>query len=61
MCQWEVSIARLYIIRLFQTCAFFTIFNLPPIRPFNTFSDGVSHLQVDAAVSAKQRLGHIVP
>jgi len=32
--------------------------NLPRIRSFNTLSNGVSHIQIDAAVSEIQSLEH---
>jgi len=32
--------------------------NLPPIRSFNKLSNGVSHMQIDAAISKMQCLEH---
>jgi len=33
--------------------------NLLPIRPINKFSNGLSHMQIDADISEIQRLEHI--
>jgi len=34
------------------------VINLPSIEPFNKLSNGVSHMQISAAVSEIQRLEH---